>query len=288
MTTLLVLDFDGTMTDAELEGAPFRGAYLDDIATLAGLDRDEVESLAVRFEAEVADNAHAEGWLFGGHIVAPATVDPYLRVMPVARRILDHAGAFMVAAERDRLLDGVLYKHNYGRTAIAFRPGAGAVLRSLKGTHTYVVTNSHTDAVRDKIRVLGGAEGALDWLVERVHGRARKYVLKADWSAVATSMQLPGLARPVLLRRRLYYDALEALRQRAGVAWSDVVVVGDIFELDLALPLAMGARVGLLCNAFTPAWERDFLASHARGALLDDVAEIPAFAGLSTDAAAGG
>ena len=61
MTTLLVLDFDGTMTDAEREGAPFRGAYLDDIATLAGLPRDEVESLAVGFEAEVAANAHEEG-----------------------------------------------------------------------------------------------------------------------------------------------------------------------------------------------------------------------------------
>jgi FMN phosphatase YigB (HAD superfamily) len=288
MTTLLVLDFDGTMTDAEREGAPFRGAYLDDIATLAALPRDEVEALAARFEREVADNAHAEGWLFGGHIVAPATVDPYLRIMPVARRILDHAGAFTVPAERDRLLDGVLYKHNYGRTAIAFREGAGDVLRGLAGTHTYVVTNSHTDAVQHKIEVLGGESGDLDWLVRRVHGRAKKYVLDGAWSAVAESMRLPGLERPVLLRRRLYHDALEALRLRAGVGWEDVVVVGDIFELDLALPLAMGARVGLLVNDFTPPWERAFLAEHPRGALLQDVSEIPGFAGLGPAAAPGG
>lgn len=288
MQSLLVLDFDGTMTDAEKEGAPFRGAYLDDIATLAGLPRDEVESMAVRFEAAVALNAHAEGWLYGGSIVAPATVDPYLRVMPVARRILDEAGAFTVPSERDRLLDGVLYKHNYGRTAIAFRPGAGEVLRRLRGTQTYIVTNSHTDAVQHKLRVLGGDGGDLDWLVARVRGRAQKYVIDASWNAVAPSMQLPGLARPVLLRRRRYHDALEALRQRAGVGWRDVVVVGDIFELDLALPLALGARVGLLCNAFTPAWERNFLAKHPRGGLLGDVAEIPRFAELSPDDAAGG
>ena len=281
MTTLLVLDFDGTMTDAEREGAPFRGAYLDDIATLAGLPRDEVDVLAARFEAEVAANAHEEGWLFGGRIVAPATVDPYLRIMPVARRILDHAGAFTVPAERDRLLDGVLYKHNYGRTAIAFRDGAGRVLRSLAGTHTYVVTNSHTDAVQHKIKVLGGEAGDLDWLVARVHGRARKYILDDSWSAVGPSMQLPGLKRPVLLRRRLYHDALEGLRQRCGVGWEDVVVVGDIFELDLALPLAMGARVGLLVNDFTPVWEMDFLADHPRGALLHAVSDVPGFAGLS-------
>ena len=33
---LLVLDFDGTMTDAEAEGAPFREGYLGDIAIRAG------------------------------------------------------------------------------------------------------------------------------------------------------------------------------------------------------------------------------------------------------------
>lgn len=278
MSRLLVLDFDGTMTDAELEGAPFRAAYLDDIAVLADLPRDEVESLAAQFEADVAANADSEGWLFGGHIVAPATVDPYLRVMPVARRILDSADAFTVPDERDRLLDGILYKHNYRQTAIAFREGAGAVLRSLKGTATYVVTNSHTEAVQRKIQTLGGAERDLDWLVERVHGRAQKYALDNNFDAVPASMQLPGLARPVLLRRRLYHDALDALRVAAEADWADVVVVGDIFELDLALPLAMGARVGLLANEFTPTWEQDFLADHARGAVLHDVSEIPAFA----------
>ena len=50
----------------------------------------------------------------------------------------------------------------------------------------------------------------------------------------------------------------------------------------------MGARVGLLCNAFTPTWEKDFLAGHPRGALLHDVSEIPGFAGLSPAAAAQG
>jgi FMN phosphatase YigB (HAD superfamily) len=280
MSRLLVLDFDGTMTDAELEGAPFRSAYLDDIAILADLPREEAEALATRFEAEVAANADSEGWLFGGHIVAPATVDPYLRVMPVARRILDHAGAFTVPAERDRLLDGILYKHNYRHTAIAFRGGAGEVLRSLEGTATYVVTNSHTEAVQRKIQALGGDAGDLDWLVERVYGRARKYALDADFGAVPASMQLPGLERPVLLRRRLYHDVLDALRIDAKADWADVVVIGDIFELDLALPLAMGARVGLLANEFTPTWEKDFLAEHTHGAVLHDVSEIPAFAGL--------
>ena len=64
------------------------------------------------FEAEVAADPQAYGWLFHGHIVAPATVDPYLRIMPVARKIFDHYGAFQSEADRTRLLDGILYKYN--------------------------------------------------------------------------------------------------------------------------------------------------------------------------------
>ena len=102
---LLVLDFDGTMTDAEEEGRPFRLGYLEDIAALAGAPLDEVVSLADRFEAVVNERPGDYGWVFGGRIVAPSTVDPYLRIMPVARMILDHYGVFTVSDERDRLLE---------------------------------------------------------------------------------------------------------------------------------------------------------------------------------------
>ena len=186
----------------------------------------------------------------------------------------------MVPAERDRLLDGVLYKHNYGQTAIAFRDGAGDVLRSLAGTHTHVVTNSHTDAVQQKITVLGGETGDLDWLVRRVHGRARKYILDDAWTAVGESMQLPGLERPVLLRRRLYH----APSGTASALWCRLAGCrrrGRHLRTGPRPAPGRRARVGLLVNDFTPAWEQDYLADHPRGALLHDVSEIPAFAGLA-------
>ncbi len=270
MSRLLVLDFDGTMTDAEAEGAPFREGYLQDVAVLSGLPIDEVSSLAQRFEAEVAANPDAHGWLFHGHIVAPAAVDPYLRIMPVARKIFDHAGAFPSEADRTRLLDGILYKYNYQKTRIAFRNGAKEALARLSGTQTWVVTNSHTEAVRQKVAALGA-----DWLVERVHGRAQKYAIDPAFDAVPESLALPGLSRPVLLRRKSYFDVLEGLRKAAGASWGEVLVVGDIFELDLSLPLSMGARVGLVVNDFTPAYERAYVEAHPRGTLVTNLGQIP-------------
>ncbi len=278
MTRLVVLDFDGTMTDAEAEGAPFRGGYLGDLAALTGLDIAEVEALAERFEAEIAMAPEAHGWIFNGQIVAPASVDPYLRVMPVARRILDHTGSFLDPTDRTRLLDAILYKYNYQKTLDAPREGALETLLALKDVPVYVVTNSHTDAVSRKVVSIGTPDGGpnqLDWLLPRIHGRAKKYVLDATFDAVDESMTLPGLSRPVLLRRRHYHDVVDTLRTTVGCAWSEVLVVGDIFELDLALPLACGARVALMCNPFTPPWESAFLESHPRGSLISSVGEIP-------------
>ena len=277
---MLILDFDGTLTDAEAEGAPFKVGYLEDLATLCGAPVADVLRLAAGFEEEMLADKDRYGWIFMGHIVAPASVDPYLRIMPVARKVLDHYGAFMGEADRSRLLDGILYKYNYEKSAVAFRPGAREFLVGLDREASWVVTNSATDPVREKVRHLGGLgedPTELDWLVERVHGFGKKYVVDPDFTAVAEEITLPGLSRPILLRRRKYHDLLDGLRRSIGASWADVTVVGDIFELDLALPFHMGATVALMVNQFTPPYEQEFLASHPRGALLHSMDEAAEF-----------
>jgi FMN phosphatase YigB (HAD superfamily) len=280
-SALIALDFDGTMTDAEAEGAPFTDGYLEDIALLVGKPLDAVLAVAAEARRAVAATPDAHGWMFGGRIVAPAGVDPYLRMMPVARAVLDHYGAFRDPADRTRLLDDILYKYNYPKTLTVFRDGARATLdalAALSGVRTWVVTNSHTAAVQKKIVELargGGDEHGLDWLVERVRGNAKKYVIDDDFTAVPESLEVRGLARPVLLRRRRYHDALAGLLADAGLGFADLLVVGDIFELDLALPLALGARVVLVTNAYTPAYEIDHVAGHPRGAVVPSLAHVP-------------
>jgi hypothetical protein len=60
---VLVLDFDGTMTDAEEEGRPYRQGCLEDLAVLCGLaSSSEADALANRFEAELKDSPHMQGW----------------------------------------------------------------------------------------------------------------------------------------------------------------------------------------------------------------------------------
>ena len=276
---MLVLDFDGTITDAEAEGGPFRTGYLEDVSILTGIPIQTVLEWAKDVEEQVASDPTQYGWKYDGHIVAPATVDPYLRMMPVARGVMDRAGVFLNEGDRDRLLDGILYKYNYPKTHTVFRDNAHSVLQNLTGTSTYVVTNSHTEPVQEKIRTLDKQNNStiLSWLVGRVNGRAKKYILDPSFERVQDSLEVPNLNRPIKLRRRHYFEVLEQLMHSCGASWGSLTVVGDIFELDLALPLAMGSRIGLVVNDFTPDYEKDFVKGHPRGTLIHSLQEIPVF-----------
>jgi FMN phosphatase YigB (HAD superfamily) len=279
---VLCLDFDGTMTDAEAEGRPFRDGYLEDLCTLVGRPAGDAEVLAIadETEAQIAAEPHRHPFLWMGRAVAPATVDPYLRMVPIAHRVLDQFRVFPDPVDRGRLLGTVLYKYNYAKTLghPVFRPHAGEVLRALGGSSTWIVTNSDTHAVAGKVAALDRDTPGVAWLTSRVRGFARKFDVDDAWSHAPDSLTLPGLERAVLLRRRAYYEILQAVLDEAGKTFADLVVVGDIFELDLAMPLALGARVGLVLGPRTPAYEREFVTAHPRAQLITDLTEIPAFA----------
>ncbi len=282
MATALVLDFDGTMTDAEAEGRPFRDGYLEDLALLVGRPGDDtqVREIAEEVEAELLSTPASHPFMWMGRPVAPATVDPYLRMVPIAHRILDQFNAFPGSEDRGRLLGSVLYKYNYAKTLghPVFRPGAGAMLTSLAGTKTWIVTNSDTHAVAGKVAALDREAPGVAWLTSRVRGFARKFDVDDGWTGAPGEMVIPGLNRSVLLRRRSYFEILQQIVTEAESSFDELVVVGDIFELDLAMPLALGARVGLVSSVRTPDYEKAFVTAHPRAKLIEDLGEIPAFA----------
>jgi hypothetical protein len=201
-------------------------------------------------------------------------VDPYLRVMPVARKIFDRYGVFMKEPDRSRLLDSILYKYNYLKTKISFRDNAENILSSLKDTNTWIVTNSHTDPVKNKIIKLAEISSDVSWLTERVIGRAKKYIIDDTFEKLSETMKISGLDRVIYLRRKQYFEILNKLRKEYNAEWRDVTVIGDIFELDLALPWFLGAQVGLMVNKFTPEYEKKFFKNEPTCHLLSSLNDI--------------
>ncbi len=243
----VVLDFDGTFTDVAAEGAPFLRHYKSDLARLLGQDEQIVEAAWGKEEAAVIAGAHAFGWDVGGRVVAPATADPYLLSNCVARQLMTRYGVLPDPAERHEALQE-LYREAYKLTGTAFKSEAKEVLEALleTGLPIWVVTNAHTDLVDAKLSALAprGRERL------RVKGDARKYIIEdpqpmdARFAAVPETLTFDGLLpRPVYLRRGLYYSALRDIWKETGTGPESTLVAGDIYELDLALPAALGAHV---------------------------------------------
>jgi phosphoglycolate phosphatase-like HAD superfamily hydrolase len=242
----VVLDFDGTFTDAAAEGAPFVQHFRRRLSEELG--RDVMEAGWADVEAgELASNEE-HGWEVGGRIVAPATADPYLLANFVARRLCDRLGVMQDKAERAALLD-TLYREAYAQVGMAFKPEAKEVLEALlaTGLPIWVVTNAHTDLVDAKLDKLApkGRERL------QVKGDARKYLIEEPQPSDARFAALPEsisfaqglLPRPVYLRRGKYYEALSDIWKKTGTGPESTLVAGDIYELDLALPAALGSHV---------------------------------------------
>ena len=274
MEKVVVLDFDGTITDAEMEGIPFVLGFYEDLALLNNQKITDILKLMKQFENMVISNPDEYGWEVAGKIVAPAVVDPYLRTRPVATMFLEKMGMekrFILP-----LLD-LLFYYNYPKTDIVFKQDAAKILQAIKPYNVYIVTNAKTEPIMKKIDALiaeNFGKADLLWLKDRLIGLAKKYVIDDDFPEVPETLSIPNLRRKIYLRRYEYFKVLNMLRERHQVNWEDMYVVGDIFELDLCLPDALGAKVGLVANEYTPAYEKDFVARQKNGRVFTGLLQI--------------
>lgn len=260
-----MFDFDGTLTDIGAEGAAFERAYADRLLQLVGRDRSAEWEAAC---AAVRDAAPELAWDMGTGPAAPADADPYV----VATMALRRFGAGVEVLRDPRVLDalgGALYAQSYATVEPAFRPDAAAVLRAAQERveHVRIVTNASTGKATKKLQKLGLPRPL------GVVGDAGKFVVGEPTldgygiGGVAEAWHLPGLDRAVRPRRGRYFDALAHVWRDTGTRPAETLVVGDIWELDLALPSLLGAHVHLLERARTHAYERAGIAAvGARGA----------------------
>lgn len=248
----IILDFDGTFTDVEREAAPFVSVFRDAVSDLLG--RDITATWQATGEQIAKDPGHY-GWVHEGRIVAPSGADPYIRSTSIAQIIFDSNRILQSSVTRAAILQA-LYHLSYEQTLTAFRPHAKEVLEALaaSGIPTFVVTNAKTDAALKKLTTLGPT--GLDRI--EVHGDARKFMVTEPehahplFARVSETMHLVGLPRPVYPRRGRYFEALVRVMERAGAKPEEAIVCGDIFELDLSLPVQLGMQVHLVTGPHAP------------------------------------
>lgn len=244
--SFLAFDFDDTLTDTTRTAAAFQDKYQRELLRVLKRQASAPEFEALRQQVQAAPGDY--GWERDGLTVARATSDAFILNRTVARLWLDQAQLFARPEEREAILE-LMYSYCYETAPL--RDETAEVLSALVKTTTVgVVSNS----APDKLRKVLDAFSAVS-----VVGHAEKYAVDASWvlpEGRPSHLVVPGLRRPVEVRRRRYFEALAAF---SGGQWGELTVVGDNFELDLSLPLAMGAQVALVHTHSTPAYEVDFV-----------------------------
>jgi hypothetical protein len=246
----ILFDFDGTITDVEHEAAPYLARFRHRFSKRMGVLPHVLDGMVVAYEARVRTDPKA-GWEHGGHIVAPATADPYLTNNAIFTSILKDI--FEIKQERRDSIMYELHTDAYAHAGTAFREGAKELLLSLD--NVVIITNSKPDAVLQKL-------AQLDCSHIPIIGNAKKYVIDQSLDEVPESVRPAGFPREVLLRRRHYADALRSIGRIDAV-------IGDIFELDLALPEHLGYKVIQLETAGTQTHEREYMKGRIAPSLRD-------------------
>ncbi len=268
----VVFDFDGTLTDVEHHAPLYEAAFRDELAWRVGVSKSAFLAAWNIAAAHVNESPAELGWTFEGRVVAPASADPYLFANAVARLVLEGGTWGGIDARDDAGHANAIYeayRAAYTRVPTRFRPEVVTVIDALvaKGVDIFVVTNAYVADVTAKLATLPFARPS----ALRIRGDARKFQIAnattpdARFDALPSEIHVDGLRRPIYLKRGRYFDILKTVFEEANVTPGAVLVCGDIFELDLALPSALGANVQLVTHARTLPHERAAVAKLARG-----------------------
>jgi FMN phosphatase YigB (HAD superfamily) len=191
------------------------------------------------------------GWAPRGKIIAPWYSDPYVHSDTIAQEILKEKKPDLSADQvRDVILP--IFLEWYKKTDAPFFSETKITLEHLARHYdvNVVVTNSSSDVVGEKLKSIGLSHLS-------VSGSARKFELNDSWDVLPVALEPneTGFSRPIYLRRKEYFDRLVQVTN--GFKPSEVCVVGDIYEMDLALPAYLGMHTVLIANNRTPECERD-------------------------------
>ena len=285
----VLVDFDGVWTTVDGQATAVDAARAVRLAQEGALPAATVGRALEAVAAALVAEPLRHGWRIGDRITAYADEDPFLRHNALVNgiAILAARGQPDCVSVRDALAArghadlGALgsaifldashaYLADHGHDLL---PDAPAVLRALLAVADVVFcTNFTTDAVARSWAPRGFAFAGPDATPGlTLRGEAQKQTLTGD---PARTLDFGG--RPVAVDRAHYRAVLE--RQRPDV------VVGDVFSLDLALPLALAADGHAHCRPlcllartrFTPGWSLGL----ARGGTLPGLRPLDALGDL--------
>ncbi len=278
----VVLDFDGTCTQVPALEKEYLAAYLEIFQAKMEVDAGALWKPAL---AGVSAASPERGWrLNGGEPSAPAAADPFILAGEAAFDILKDN--FKGPDGKPRTLDGTIHSLADARPKTQWRVEAKAVFASLQdlGVTLHIVSNSSTAKINGHLdELLGTNNRCRDYV--KTHGGARKFSItelthparvpgwvRRRFNSLPADVTMDDLNRAVKLRRGAFMETLYSVWGDDSTAPERTLFCGDIWELDLAMPAALGFQTHLVTRAppyATYKYERS--AAERLGTVSDDL-----------------
>ncbi|MEO6733626.1 MAG: HAD family hydrolase [Ferruginibacter sp.] len=266
----VVFDFDGTCTQIPVIHEQFLKRFHEELNKhIFALNTYTLEpnpnpvSLQEWEDAKdiVRKNSPKAGWTLAVTSAAPAAADPYILAHEAAKFILRNRRKGK--AEVD--LPFELHSISSAAHEAPWRNEAKEVIETLlnKKINVYFISNSGSAKITKLLKELLGKDELPPNL--KVQSDANKFRISelplADQqfslpaNAIASYEALPVLhnvnacGRPVFLRRGEYFRSICAVLQNDIDQIKETVFCGDIWEMDLAMPHALGGKIHLVKRA---------------------------------------
>lgn len=250
---IFISDFDGTLTDNQAVAEQYFQAYTAAMAADLNIPVSDARARMTAAQQQVMNKPAQYGWQIDGQTVA-SVGDHMILARVAAEIVLDAVGPLEGNFEHMRRYFEIASEGS----GSVFRPGTGEYIRTLSRLgRLVIVSNSGTEIVSHKL------DRAFPDIEIEIIGGAKKYQLEPLPVSIKmpASMQPEAFPRPVLLQRGFYYQALEKAADPQPLQ-SIAAVIGDVFELDLALPAALGLPIAMLTTPYTPPWEIPYVKKH--------------------------
>ena len=266
----IVLDFDGTCTQIPAIYKEYLERYLIEFnKRVFSPNPTTPEDGASQVSAEewkqaqdtVRKNSPKAGWTLAITSSAPAAADPYILAFESAKFILRNRKA--------KVSDPPFEAHRDSNEAheAPWRAEAREVFEKLlkKNINIYFISNSSSVTITRRLKeLLEVAElpkalkvqsdaakfrvSELPLILSNMEGSLPENV-KSKFEAIPPVHPVSTIGRPVHLRRGHYFSAIYAVLGSSMTSLEDTVFCGDIWEMDLAMPCELGAKIHLIKRA---------------------------------------
>ena len=253
-------DCDGTLTNLEKSAEGFTANYLRRVQKDLNLSPEQFQRVWNTCQTEVKENPNDHGFRDPetGVITAPSNGDHMTFVRSIAEYLLttllqnpeslgfekNHKWPKPLPQDGVQLntfIDTKFFLPTYDETKgekLDFKEGIEDFLDWLLGVteKRSIITNSSTTKIEDEVDKIGFG-GRVP-----VHGDAKKYILNTKWAlpgrGLPTMDVKPILERLYYLQREFYFKALMASGFNLE---GKKIIIGDCLEMDLILPVILGA-----------------------------------------------